>query len=417
MQARVKIRNAQHVAEWRLCVGCGACYYACPHKNIELVNFVNMGIRPVVQSQQCKSCSECLKVCPGYESSFPDSNGEDGYITVLRKEWGPILEIWEACASDPEIRYHGSSGGVVTALALYCLEREGMAGVLHTSSNPEHPWENKSMWSQDKRSLLSAAGSRYSPASPCDSLAQIEAAEKPCVFIGKPCDVRALRKAQVMRKNLDDNVGLAIGIFCAGTPSTQATLDLLRSENINIERISDIRYRGKGWPGMFSVTEKGENYPATSLSYRHAWGFLQAYRPYSCYLCPDSTSEFADIACGDPWYRDIQKDDKGFSLVLVRSEKGQKVLQRAAKAGYIKLNNVEPHILQASQKNLLRKRRSLWGRLFVMKMFGIPVPTLKGFPLFQNWMAATLPDKMRSILGTCKRIVLRKYTRPIHYEF
>ena len=42
-------------------------------------------------------------------------------------EVGYALEIWEGYAADPEIRRLGSSGGLLSALALYCLEKEGMA--------------------------------------------------------------------------------------------------------------------------------------------------------------------------------------------------------------------------------------------------------------------------------------------------
>jgi hypothetical protein len=38
-------------------------------------------------------------------------------------------------------------------------------------------------------------------------------------------------------------------------------------------------------------------------------------------LCPDSTGEFADISCGDPWYKKPESDEPGMSLVLVRTER------------------------------------------------------------------------------------------------
>lgn len=411
----MKIRNVEQVAIWRLCIGCGACIYACPENNIKLVNFISDGIRPVVNVNNCKYCSECLKVCPGYETSHSNLNESPNFISQLMHGWGPIFEIWEGYATDTEIRYSGSSGGLATSLAMFCIEQEGMEGVLHIGSDPEQPLKNKTFFSKSKEELLLRTGSRYSPASPCDSLGQIESAMNPSVFIGKPCDVRALRKAQSLRKKLDNKVGLAIGIFCAGSPSTQATIDLLKLQSKELEPIDEIRYRGQGWPGMFTVREKGEKVPSATISYRKSWAFLQAYRPFCCYLCPDGTSEFADISCGDPWYREIQKDDLGFSLVLVRTEKGRRILHHAREAGYIHLSRIESKILKASQENLLRKRRAIWGRLVAMKAFGIPNPKLKGFYLFKNWRQSTFLEKIRSIFGTIKRIILRKYTRPLRF--
>src|SRR5258707_1343211 len=99
-------------------------------------------------------------------------------------EFGPVLEIWEGFASDPEVRMRASSGGLLTALSLYCLEREGMASVLHTGQDPEKPWLNKTVQSRGRSDLLQRTGSRYAPASPCDGLRDIENSSEPCVFVG-----------------------------------------------------------------------------------------------------------------------------------------------------------------------------------------------------------------------------------------
>jgi coenzyme F420 hydrogenase subunit beta len=407
-----RIVNVADVVRWRLCLGCGACTHSCPANNIQLVNITTEGIRPVVDSTHCQYCSQCLQVCPAFKVSHSSSNGQLNLISELRHGWGPILEVWEGHAVDSDIRYAGSSGGVVTALALFCLEKEKMAGVLHTSANPELPWENKTIFSTERSTLLAATGSRYSPSSPCDSLDRIEKAQAACVFVGKPCDVRALTKVRYMNKRLDEQIGVTIGIFCAGTPSTQATLDLLAAEEIAPERIAEIRYRGRGWPGTFTVRFRDEYDPGKSISYRKSWGFLQAYRPFCCNLCPDSTSEFADISCGDPWYRALQEEEVGSSLLLVRSEKGRSILQAAREAGYVQLDKIEANKVEKSQENLIRKRRSIWGRLLAIEAFGLPVTEMHGFYLFQNWKDADLEDKVRSILGTFKRIIRRRYYKP-----
>ena len=302
---------------------------------------------------------------------------------------------------------------MVSALALYCLEKEGMEGVLHIGTDKETPWKNKTVFSNNRDDILSRAGSRYAPASPCDSLDKIENASMPCVFIGKPCDISGLRKAQFLRKNLHDNVGIAIGIFCAGTPSTQGTLDLLKQFKINTGEVEDIQYRGKGWPGNFSIQLKNGKTPSQNKSYIKSWGFLQKYRPYRCYLCPDGTSEFADISCGDPWYREVKEDEMGYSLVLVRTEKGRRIVHGAMEAGYVVLERVDPEILIHSQKNLLLKRGAIWGRLLTMKAFGIPTPRYKGFFLFKSWLALPAKEKIASIIGTARRIIQRRYYKPV----
>lgn len=411
-----KIIRADDVVRWRLCIGCGSCVCLCPGKNISLVNVLNDGIRPQTAKDRCKECGECLRACPGIEAAHRSSGQSGEAIGELREGWGTVLEVWEGHAADPEFRFDGSSGGAASALALYCLEQENMHGALHIAADSKEPLTNKTVLSRDRGEVLSRAGSRYSPASPCDGLEMIENAPGPCVFIGKPCDITAVRKAQTVMPALDRNLGVTIGIFCAGTPATQGTLDLLQTLDIDPGSVEGLRYRGKGWPGKFAVKLKGEEHPREILTYMDAWGFVQKYRPYRCYLCPDGTSEFADISCGDPWYRTIGERERGHSLVLVRTEKGRQILQRAIKAGYIIAEPVSPRVLEDSQKNLLTKRGAIWGRLLVMKAFGVPSPKFSGFSLFHNWMKLQLTEKARSIIGTARRILLRKYYKPVNRD-
>ena len=413
MQSCAKVSNALQVAEWRLCVGCGACAYVCPEQNITLVNVINDGIRPTYDPAKCKDCGDCIKVCPGYDTTkvYPEEQSE--IIKELNQSWGTILEIWEGYATNPGIRFLGSSGGLASVLALYCLEREGMYGVLHTVADERNPMSNKIVLSRDCADILSSTGSRYSPASPCSELKIIESAPGSCAFIGKPCDIAGLRKAMSMMPVLDKKIGAVIGIFCAGSPSLQGTIDLLEKLHINTDGISALRYRGRGWPGLFSVQYQKDASQTKTLTYKEAWGFIQAYRPYRCYLCPDATSELADISCGDPWYRDIKEGEAGYSLVLVRTARGRQILRGAIEAGYVTIERAAPKVLSHSQRDMPIKRGAVWGRLLTMRAFGIPVPKYDGFSLFRNWLAIPAKEKARSLVGTVRRIIKRKYYRKL----
>lgn len=412
----MQLRNVQDVTEWGLCIGCGACAYACP-ENITLVNVLNEGIRPKLTQSPCGECDDCLKVCPGINVVHSPDLERGGVIPGLMKSWGPVLEVWEGYAADPEVRYAGSSGGLASAIALYCIEKGGMYGLLHIAQDEKTPLKNKTVLSSSRDEIVARTGSRYAPASPCDGLPMVAAAPNPCALIGKPCDVTAITLARSLRSELAEKIGVTIGIFCAGTPSSQGTFDLLEKEGIDPETVEELRYRGNGWPGKFSIKIKGEEASREVMTYMDSWGFLQKYRPYRCHLCPDPTSEFADIACGDPWYRSIEEGEAGQSMALVRTERGREVLRGAIEEGYVILKKADPSILEKSQRDVLHKRGAVWGRILAMKMLGIPTPKLQGFSLFHNWRQLSFKEKLKSTLGTVRRVILRGYYRPRKTDF
>ena len=288
-----------------------------------------------------------------------------------------------------------------------------MLGLLHIVGDPRGGVGNLTRFSRSRAEIEAATGSRYAPASPCDQLQAIEDAGGPCVFIGKPCDVQGLRKAQALRPALDARVGLAIGIFCAGTPSTQGTIDLLQQHRVSPDEVAALRYRGRGWPGSFAVQLRGDTGWHDLATYAEAWGFLQAYRPHRCHLCPDGSSEFADLSCGDPWYRTPQAGEPGSSLLLVRTERGRQLVRQALAAGYVDLRPLAPGLMRASQRELQYKRGAIWARLLTLRSLGVPAPRLQGFALGRNWLRIPWRHQLRSFVSTLKRVWTRGLRQPL----
>ena len=396
----------QDVVDWGLCTGCGACYYACTKGRVRLVNIEAVGIRPQFDSEARADSARHLSICPGYSVDANLATRKFHQNSHANEEFGAALEIWEGHATDADLRYRGSSGGVLSALAVYCLEQEDMAFVLHSAMDERQPWLNATVQSRTRCEILARAGSRYAPASPCDGLAAVETSDRPCVFIGKPCDTAAVGMLRLDRPALDRNLGLVLSFFCAGTPSTQGTLDLLKDLSIDKASVSQVRYRGEGWPGSFKVLPKngaGER----ALSYNESWGRLSHYRPLRCQLCPDGLGRVADITCGDAWEKFDGQPDPGRSIVIVRTERGREILHRAIAANYVRLTPATAANVLAAQPNLLQKRRELFGRLAALRMFLAPVPAFRGFSLMRAWMRLPHSRKARTLLGTIKRVIAR----------
>lgn len=411
--------SIQDIVESHLCSGCGACAFHYP-LTLRMADTLDHGRRPVSSDKNGNACSHCPAdaICPSVGLPVLESHKELAGIKELRQSWGTVLEIWEGFSTDDEIRFRGSSGGVTTAVALHEIEQAGKEGVVHVRARQDAPLLNETVVSKDRDSLVQGAGSRYAPASPCDGLEAIASASKPCVFVGKPCDVAGAAKARRQDSELDRNLGLTIAIFCAGTPSLRGTTELAKSLGaLNPESIKKIRYRGEGWPGKMAVTyqdpKSGET-KTNSVDYASGWGnILQRHRQWRCHVCADHTGEHADLSIGDPWYRPVGKGDPGRSLVLVRTEKGKRALHQAMKDGYLEMERCEPWVLDASQEHLLRTQASVWGRTLVSRLAGVAAPKYPFRRRLALWLSKlSWKQKVSSIFGTYKRVGTKRLRHP-----
>ncbi|MDX2132722.1 MAG: Coenzyme F420 hydrogenase/dehydrogenase, beta subunit C-terminal domain [Planctomycetota bacterium] len=405
------INSVRDVAEYQLCSGCGVCASVSPG-TIRMTDAIGHGRRPVLTGDGTDGGSRrALAACPGIELRHTFDERDPALVRALRDAWGPVRRVWEGHAGDAAIRHAGSSGGAASALALWAIERGGMHGVLHAAARADVPYLNETVMSRSREELLARTGSRYAPASPCDGLGLIAGAPGACVFIGKPCDVAGAEKARKLVPGLDERLGLTIAFFCAGTPSTRGTLDLLKKVGVeDPSTVTSLRYRGNGWPGRWTARWNGPAGDAreASLTYDESWDFLQRYRQWRCYICPDHTGEFADVSVGDPWHQAPKEGEAGRSLIIARTARGQRAIEDAAAAGYLVLEREDAELLPRSQPNLLRTRGRLWGQMLALRVARLPRPRYHGFPTARFWWSElTAKAKAQSTVGTLRRTLRR----------
>jgi coenzyme F420 hydrogenase subunit beta len=402
-----KIETLKDVVDYQLCSGCGMC--AADIDQVNMVDILDVGRRPSGASLKTEKIPT---YCPGVSVSHLGAKHSKDIKNKMFDAWGPVIEVWEGYATNQETRFASSSGGGITALASYLLDSDLVSGVIHTGNVEETPYLTKSIYSTSSTELKSNSGSRYAVSSPCELIGTIKQQGKASVFIGKPCDSAAVSMRARDDAEISDKLFLNISFFCAGTPSTQGNINLLEREGMDHQRLTKLKYRGEGWPGMWQA--KSSRGIAKELTYAESWGYLQKYRQWRCYVCADHSGEFSDISFGDPWYQEPKKGDLGKSLIVVRTDKGRRILNAAVANGYITLEKQELQLLPESQPNLLKARGALWGRLIALKLVGCPTVSYKGFNFFKFWWSElNFKDKLSSVGGTLKRIRKKKLYAPL----
>lgn len=399
-----------------LCTGCGACAGAFPNAIRMMDDPVN-GRRPVVadNAQGRTAANRAISLCAGKGADFGELPRQD----AIDRDWGPVLATWEGYAADTEIRHRGSSGGAVTALALFALQSGVVQGVAHIAARADDPRLNEAVISRDRAALLRGAGSRYAQASPAEALGAIAAGTDSVAFIGKPCDVASVARARANDSALAAKLPLTIAIFCAGAPNLVATDRLLNRLGVpKAAKLTDLRYRGNGWPGLMQaryLDENGSEQVSEGIPYALGWGsILQAERRWRCRICTDHTGAFADISVGDPWHNPPEGNvDAGRSLIVARSPAGMRLIEAALAAGVLIATPQTRDVIGRAQPNLVAAQGAIWGRLMTMRAFGLAVPADRGLPLFRAWIALQTRAKVSSIAGTARRIMRLKLWKPV----
>lgn len=396
----------QAALDGQLCSGCGLCAGLAPDA-VEMVIAPPGYLRPHQHGPlTAEQESAVAHACPALGVASWDLPGAPN----IDPAWGPWRQILTGHATDPSVRYVGSSGGILTALSMFALT-SGMVDAVVTirAGGDEGPLSNPVTVVTDPADLMQAAGSRYGPSSPLVNIGTLLDDTRRFLFIGKPCDVTALRSLGTRDARVAERFALSLSFFCGGVPSLAGSEQVIRAMGIQPEEVRAFRYRGNGWPGKARAdTASGSS---AEMDYETCWGgYLSKHVQFRCKICPDAVGGVADIACADAWFGGETgypqfEDREGRSLIVVRTQAGAAFLHGAVEAGAVVTQASGPgeiDLMQPSQK----KRKSLVrSRTMALAATGRPRPRFRGVRLREAERDAPIWERARNFLGTVSRIV------------
>jgi coenzyme F420-reducing hydrogenase beta subunit len=305
-----------YLARPEQCTGCAACANVCPVSALTMKTDAHGFVVPTMDETLCIDCYKCQKVCP-----------------VLKNPQGSIMvpSCYAAMAKD-EIRRASSSGGIFSLLAKFMLLKGGVV----CGATMDENLHVKHVCISSVSDLPQIQGSKYVQSDIGMVYRQVESylkQGKNVLFSGCPCQVAGLKK--FLGKYYTDL--FLVDILCHGVPSQQIFQKYL-NENAELTNVQSVQFRDKtqGWV-CNTLTLKLKDGTQLIHSYEkseferglHNNLFLRE----SCYDCPfcDFPRQ-GDLTLGDFWgieqFEKALNDQKGTSLILVNSEKGQQMLEQ-----------------------------------------------------------------------------------------
>lgn len=320
------------VTSSELCTGCGACVAACPRNCISMSPDAWGFLYPQVDAKQCVKCGLCQNICP--LNANAKRNGETSAYSVCNKE--------------DKVRLTSSSGGVFTILAEHVINNRGIVFGVGFDEN----WNAINLPAENETELKQLRGAKYVQSSVGGSYQMVKKClldGRMVLFSGTPCQIGGLKA--YLGKEYENLI--CQDIICHGVPAPGAWrkyLDVLEKRAGAPAREVFFRSKERGWKNylMSIIFENGKKYrrPPVLDPYMRAFLADLCLRP-SCYQCRyKGINRQADITLADFWgVQHIQPkmdDNKGTSLVLIHSEKGEHLLRHIyekAKVETIQISN------------------------------------------------------------------------------
>lgn len=388
--------------ERQYCIGCGLCKSRFGDKKATIILNEKGFYEPRFQLTP-EEYSELQSFCP---VDVPPTQ-------YSRRVWGEYEHIYLGYAADETVRLKASSGGILTAVCGYLLHEGFADGVIQIGDSTQ-PLMKQSKISWNTEDVLQCAGSRYIAAMPLERVLQM-LAENPgdkFVIVGRPCDIRAMRAYVQCHKEIKEQLVCLLSFFCAGTPSVNASKQMIAKMGADEKKVAHVSYRGNGWPGYSTVREAGGT--EYTMTYEDSWGKILGRDLYlGCRLCYDGIGEEADISCGDAWYLDengcVSFDERpGRNVIFARTETGARILRQAQDKGWLVCGDFEEEQLNLMQPFQYVRKAQLFYKLLAMRTVGRRIPAVDPARLRDHCKRLSMKERARIYFGTLRRVLQKK---------
>lgn len=410
-------KNLKNMLNDNLCVGCGLCSSMYP-EYFGLVLSKQGFYRAVLRNSPTNEViGKLMKSCPAFVGRPSFSTDFELLKTQPLSFFGYSKRILIGYSTNQKLRYSASSGGALSAVLSMLLSEKKIDAVIHIGVSDNDPLLNEVKISRNIQEVFQFSGSRYAPAATLSKIKEVLESKMRFAFVGKPCEVAALRSFISSDHSFDNKIVSYLSFFCAGTPSMRTVEKIPRLLGIDREKIKDIRFRGEGWPGKLKiVTKTGDR---VEMSYEESWGkHLGRSVQNRCKLCFDGIGESADVTFGDAWHLnknfsiDFEEAD-GRNIIITRNSKGDQLLEEAVK---LRLINIEMQLknddllckmqpYQYERRGLITTRYSAF-RIFLLPKLSYPKNVFKEYSTHFSFR-----QKIRHFSGTSRRILKALYLR------
>ncbi len=334
------------------CCACGACVAYCESQSFDVIEMD--GYTPKFKSnktaENCKECGFCFYICPQTDSLIDKING----VHLVEDELGHISDLIAAKTNNQKLKEIGQDGGIVSTMLIYLFEKDMIDAAIVSEYDDNFKPKPKLIYSIDD--VMKSAGTRYSVSSnilPLKDFYDIaeeiiqkhknlyEIDQLRVVFIGTPCQCKAISKMRLMGVKPSHVIDLVVNLFCFENFDYDKLMNILYEKiKISPSDIKKIQIK----KNMFVTSKEGKE---TEIDIKEFNGAVRDH----CLECDEFVGKYSDLSIG------ASGAPKGHSMVIIRTEKGQNLMHSLIAEGFIEKYRIPP-----DQINEWKPRKVNWFR-------------------------------------------------------
>lgn len=275
---------------------------------------------------------------------------------------GHYLDLYVGHVNGGRFRENGSSGGLVTWIAVKLLESKKIDGFIHVKKSNKPGMLFEYGISRTTKEIESGAKSRYYPVELSDVLNTVKNEPGKYAVIGISEIITELRLLAENDKIINERVIFYFGLVAGHQKTTKYAEAIAWEYGIKPGDLKDINFRAKRSVGRAteydtSFTGKVNGKDRTFIvrgtePFVSSWahGFFKAR--FSDFT--DNTfNEAADITFGDAWLKEYVEDSLGNNILIVRNTDIAEIIKKGISDKEVSLDTVDTNTIIRSQKGLV----------------------------------------------------------------
>jgi coenzyme F420 hydrogenase subunit beta len=318
-----------------LCVGCGACVDLCPYFKTYLGKTARLFTCDLGKGR-------CYAYCPKAEVDLGELAQAFWNSPYEGVPLGRYRRLVASRAGEKAPRGNFQGGGSVSAIIADALAGGSMEAAVLTGRDG---LVAVPMLVTDPNEVVKAAGSKFMAAPTLAALNRaVRDGRKNIGVVGTPCQMTAvaqMRRNPLGLEDFADPVTLAVGLFCTWALDTRKLMPVIT------ECVGDACILAMDVPpppAEIMVLDTGDGKSEIPLAR------IRQLVPNGCRICPDMTSEWADISVGQVEGR------PGWNTLIIRTEAGEEAVESAIASGFLEVQELAADLQKALEKAAAGKK-------------------------------------------------------------